>query len=69
MNRFDPLAAVQTRSGLAAIKNMWLESIISKSWSDFSHIQSGLWETDSIIFPLFALKYEWNGQGEEITSR
>ena len=58
------LSAVQTRSGLYAIKETWLDRLESNLWADFSFIQSSLWETDSIIFPLFALKYEWDGQGE-----
>ena len=62
-NNFDVLAAVQTRSGLSAIKEMWLDTIEENPWADYSHIQEGLWETDSIIFPIFALKYEWDGSG------
>lgn len=62
-NNFNVLAAAQTRSGLSAIKEMWLDSIEENPWVDYSYIQEGLWETDSIIFPIFALKYEWDGSG------
>lgn len=57
------LSAVQTRSGLTLVKEKWLEMIEKNPWADFSHIQEGLWETDTIVFPLFALKYTWNGSG------
>jgi len=63
MSNFDVLSAVQTRSGLKAVKERWMNSIQSNPWADVNHIQSNLWETDSIIFPLFALKYTWNGKG------
>ena len=58
------LSAVQTRSGLMAIKELWMDRIESNAWVDYPHVVSNLWETDSIIFPLFALKYEWDGFGK-----
>ena len=61
--QLNVLSAVQTRSGLLAIKEYWLDRVETSAWADYSFIQSSLWESDSIIFPLFALKYEWNGQG------
>ena len=58
------LSAVQTRSGLMAIKDLWLDRIESNPWVDYSQVLSNLWETDSVIFPLYALKYEWDGFGK-----
>ena len=63
MTSFDILSAVQTRSGLTVLKDKWINSIQSNPWMDSSHVQSSLWETDSVVFPLFALKYNWNGKG------
>ena len=65
MSNFDVLSAVQTRSGLKAVKNIWLDSLEKYPWADFSHIQENLWETDTITIPLFALKYTWNGSGKK----
>lgn len=60
----DLLAALQTRSGLSAIKTMWLDAMDKNPWANFTHIRAGLWENDSIILPIFALKYKWDGSGK-----
>ena len=66
--RLDVLSAVQTRSGMQAVKEIWLDRMDFCPWADYTLIQTSLWETDSIIFPLFALKYEWNGTGNVVYS-
>ena len=62
--QLNVLSAVQTRSGLLAVKDMWMDRIESNPWVDYNYAQSSLWEKDAIVFPIFALKYEWDGFGK-----
>ena len=59
----DMLSAVQTRSGLKYVKRQWLAAIAENPWTDYHHVREKLWNENAISFPIFALKYEWSGQG------
>ena len=66
MNRapMDILSAVQTRSGLNWVKQIWLEAIENNPWMDSSYVRDSLWIEHALVFPLFAIKYSWNGAGK-----
>ena len=65
MSDMNVLSAVQTRSGLMAIKKHWFQVIEQSPWADFEYIQSSLWDEEALVFPIFAIKYEWNGSGNK----
>ena len=63
----DICDTVKSRSGLTCLKLLWLRALDKTPWADYTHIQSCLWETDSVVLPIFAAKYEWDGSGETLS--
>ena len=62
----DVLSAVQTRSGLLWLKYSWLNLLEEQTWADSTLVWDKIWNEHALIFPLFALRYNWNGEGNNI---